>query len=165
MSSTSGKGHDSRAIANIFVGQSHQANRKLTIMQLVKLVYIAHGWTLGWTGEPLIRDKIEAWRFGPVVPLVYKTFRPQGIIIRSPAIDGKGQPYFTDKVDKVELEIIGNVYKEYSKISSYMLSKLTHGKDTPWSQYDGKHYHTIKNEDIKRYYDIRVERVRNSSAE
>lgn len=159
MSSTDDKGHDSRAIANRFVGKSYEAGKNLTIMPLVKLVYIAHGWTLGYTGKPLICDTVEAWRHGPVVPQVYHAFRPQGIIIGAPAIDGKGRPYFTE-VNEVEEEIISNVYKDYSGFSPFQLSALTHNEGTPWARYEGMPYHTISNENIKAYYEKRVEEVR-----
>jgi len=155
-------GHDSRAIANIFVGKSHQAGKPLTITPLVKLVYFAHGWTLGYTGEPLILDPVEAWRYGPVVPLVYKTFRPQGIFMLSPAIDAEGQPY-TTKVSPVQSNIISNVYKEYSRLSIRDLTRITHEKDTPWYPYNGKPYALMDNEDIKRYYQERVEKLKQSN--
>ena len=37
-------------------------------MQVLKLVYYCHAWMLGLYGRPLIRQPIEAWRYGPVVP-------------------------------------------------------------------------------------------------
>lgn len=158
MSSISGNGHDSRAIANIFVGKSHQADTKLSITQLVKLVYFAHGWTLGYTDKILISDPVEAWQFGPVVPVVYNTFRPQGILISAPAINDRGQPYVTD-VNDVEFDIISNVYTEYSGLSPFELSALTHEENTPWAQYDGMHYHTIDNDHIWRHYKERVRKL------
>ena len=156
------EGHDSRAIANIFVGLSLHANRKLTTTQLVKLVYFAHGWTLGYTENPLIRDEVQAWRYGPVVPVVYYTFRPQGLLVHATAMDEKGQPY-TTTVSDAEFKIISNVYKRYSPLSVFELTDITHNKETPWSKYNGKRYHTIKNEEIKCYYTKRVERLKPSN--
>lgn len=153
-----GGGHDSRAIANIFVGKSLDGKKQLTITQLVKLVYIAHGWTLGWTGKPLIRDRVEAWQYGPVVPLIYKTFRPQGTRVYKKAVDGEGQEYFT-KVNDVE-DIISNVYEGYSDLTPFQLTSITHRGDSPWSQYDGWHYHEIDNEDIEKHYRGLVEKVK-----
>ncbi len=40
-------------------------------MKLHKLLYYAAGWHLGFTGEPLFDEDIEAWQYGPVVPSIY----------------------------------------------------------------------------------------------
>lgn len=45
--------------------------KDMTPMKLIKLVYLAHGMSLAHCGEPLIRDSIEAWRYGPVIPTLY----------------------------------------------------------------------------------------------
>jgi len=47
-------------------------------MQLIKLVYIAHGWTLGLYNQPLIGKQVEAWTYGPVIPSVYHDFKHYG---------------------------------------------------------------------------------------
>ncbi|MCY4000360.1 MAG: DUF4065 domain-containing protein, partial [Bacteroidetes bacterium] len=64
------------AIQILFIA-SH-SGRNLTPMQLIKLSYIAHGWTLGISGEPLFNDTVEAWRYGPVVPDIYHTYKEFG---------------------------------------------------------------------------------------
>ena len=51
----------------------------LSILQLVKLVYLAHGWSLGFDRGPLINATAEAWERGPVIPRVYNFYRKQGI--------------------------------------------------------------------------------------
>src|SRR5947209_648870 len=43
----------------------------ITPMQLIKLVYIAHGYMLGEHRQPLLKESVQAWRFGPVVASVY----------------------------------------------------------------------------------------------
>jgi len=35
-------------------------------MELLEIAYIARGWKLGTTGEPLTEDHAEAWQYGPV---------------------------------------------------------------------------------------------------
>ena len=49
-----------------------------TPLHLVKLVYISHGWVLGFHGIPLIRESVEAWKYGPVIPAVYHRYKPFG---------------------------------------------------------------------------------------
>jgi uncharacterized phage-associated protein len=55
-------------VANRFLELAEAEGRSLTPLQLMKLVYIAHGWMLGIHQRPLIKDHIEAWKLGPVIP-------------------------------------------------------------------------------------------------
>ena len=43
----------------------------LTPLQVIKLAYIAHGFTLALLGRSLVPEPIEAWRYGPVIPSIY----------------------------------------------------------------------------------------------
>ena len=65
--------HDSNKIANEFLRLAKESGQSLTPMQLLKLVFIAHGWMLGLYGEPLISDDVQAWKYGPVIPDLYQT--------------------------------------------------------------------------------------------
>ena len=51
--------------------------KEITTMQLLKLVYIAHGWMLGLYDLPLISDEV-AWLYGPVIPNLYKEIKSYG---------------------------------------------------------------------------------------
>ncbi len=159
-------GHDSRAIANIFVQEARKAGHRLTIMPLVKYIYFAHGWNLGYTDEPLISDPIEAWKYGPVMPLTYRAFRDSGLVIRKEAIDEETkQPYRADLPEKSK-NIVVNVYKEYSKKSAWGLSNATHHESSPWYKYRHQTYTIIPNEEIKAHYQEIIERMRvNSDSE
>ena len=44
--------------------------RVLGEMQVQKLVYYAQAWALAWDGRPLFPERIEAWRMGPVLPVL-----------------------------------------------------------------------------------------------
>lgn len=151
-------GHDSRAIANIFVRQAQEAHKRLTIMSLLKFVYFAHGWTLGHTGRPLIRHAVEAWKHGPVVPEVYEVFRPQGIIVSAPA-EKYASPGIDDLSER-ERNIIKRVYDEYSPLDPFELSAITHGDKTPWAKYRDRYYATIPNGEIQEYYGALIRKSR-----
>ena len=70
--------HSSIRIAVEFLelakNQTHY--KEITTMQLLKLVYIAHGWMLGLYDKPLISDEVEAWQYGPVIPKFIDSTRP-----------------------------------------------------------------------------------------
>ncbi|MGQ3672296.1 Panacea domain-containing protein [Xanthobacter sp. TB0136] len=118
--------YDARQVANWFVERAKEDGRSLTIMQLLKLVYIAHGWYLEMSKSPLIRNRIEAWQYGPVIPDVYEGFRPKGIKVEEP-VDGYEIPRnaFVDRV-------LNHVYDTYGKMTASRLSTLTHEVGGPW---------------------------------
>ena len=65
------------AIANHFVDCS-KGKGYLTPMKMQKLIFIAHGWYQAYFNEPLIEDEIQPWEWGPVIPIVYDSFRSFG---------------------------------------------------------------------------------------
>lgn len=120
--------YDARQIAAWFVDRAQRDGRKLTIMQLLKLIYISHGWHLETTGgSPLIRNKIEAWKFGPVIPDVYNAYRGQGVTIDRAAPEYP-PPHLTDHA----AAILEYTYKAYGSMSAQQLSDLTHETGGPW---------------------------------
>ena len=96
-------------------------------MHIVKLVYIAHGWVLGFLGKPLIAQQVEAWKYGPVVPEVYRQYSAfGGFPILMPAAS---QPL---QIDDYERHILGTVEKAYRPRTALQLSALTHQAGSPW---------------------------------
>ena len=65
-------------VANEFISLAKKDGYYFTPMQLLKLVYIAHGWMFGFFNEPLIDDDIEAWKYGPVIPNLYQAIKNYG---------------------------------------------------------------------------------------
>src|SRR5262245_28802202 len=70
--------HDPRAIANRVLEIRQEAGETTTVMQLIKLVYIADGWSLALRGKPLSKEDPQAWQYGPVYPTVYNAVRKYG---------------------------------------------------------------------------------------
>ena len=70
--------YDSRAVANSILHNANETGKKLTPMQLIKLVYVANGWSLALLNRPLISEQIQAWQYGPVIPNVYRAFNRFG---------------------------------------------------------------------------------------
>ncbi len=121
--------HDSRTVANCFLDLASDCGDSLTPMQVLKLVYIAHGWMLGLYGRPLIKDDVQAWQYGPVIPTLYNAVRdyrsaPVTRMLREPA---------KDFLDPNEKDLVEQVYKIYGKKSGPALSRLTHAPGTPWA--------------------------------
>ncbi|WP_197076451.1 type II toxin-antitoxin system antitoxin SocA domain-containing protein [Luteimonas sp. FCS-9] len=98
-------------------------------MQVLKLVYIAHGWMLGLAGKPLIADEIEAWKYGPVIPELYhalKSYRSDTVT----QVPGAENAVF----DADEQSIMDQVCRIYGDQDGIQLSQLTHQNGSPWAQ-------------------------------
>ena len=143
--------YDARQIANWFVARAAEDGRTLTIMSLLKLVYIAHGWHLEMHSKPLFNNKIEAWKHGPVIPDVYYEFRPQGINA------SKVDPDFDIPKDLALTDFLEQIYTIYGSMSPFRLSDLTHTPGGPWETATslGGWYATIPNEIIQSHYIIK----------
>ncbi|NIX76780.1 Panacea domain-containing protein [Microvirga terricola] len=102
----------------------------LTPLQLMKLVYIAHGWSLALLRRDLFGDRIEAWKFGPVIPDLYQATKHFGRNVIPPELIAN-TPSGVDTDTKVFLE---DVFQKYGHLSGYALSSLTHKSGTPWDQ-------------------------------
>jgi uncharacterized phage-associated protein len=141
--------YDARQIANWFVLRAQKDARELSIMQLLKLVYIAHGWHLETQGGPLVSNKIQAWQYGPVIPDVYNSFRRQGVIASSTTHDVL--PVVLDPSDEALLEEVWDIY---GHLPAFRLSDLTHVPGGPWdiATKTGGNYANIPNELILQHY-------------
>lgn len=127
-------------------------------MQLQKLVYIAHGWHLVLHNRPLVRDEIQAWKWGPVLPRLYSAGRAYGSDpITKPLFAGGGQAFDVPKISEKDyatrafLDAFWNAYGGYSAIE---LMNMTHRAGTPWAAaYTGhRSGTTIKDSAIKSHY-------------
>lgn len=145
--------HDSRTIANRFLALAAADGSALTPMQLLKLVYIAHGWSLGLTGRPLIKDTVEAWQYGPVLPRLYESIRHYR---GAPVTDSLPAPLARDELTEDEERFLGDVYRRYGQKDGLELSRLTHAPGSPWSKtYDeaASFGRPIPNDLIRAYYE------------
>ncbi|MEX0277707.1 MAG: Panacea domain-containing protein [Ruegeria sp.] len=142
--------HDARFIANKFIALAREdVGNSLTPMELLKLVYISHGWMLGLYGVPLIKDTIEAWKFGPVIPKLYHSIK-----------HWRGSPVLQEIVVAseglvpAEENLIKQVYDIYGRTSGVGLSNLTHQAGTPWDRVyvDGISNIPIPNDIIQAHY-------------
>lgn len=120
--------YDARQVANWFVARAQRDGRDLSIMSLLKLTYIAHGWHLEMQGTPLFDNRIEAWKYGPVIPDVYKDFRKQGVAIKA-SVNTVPQCNFQPEDEK----LLDEVWDIYGKLPAFRLSDITHLPNGPWA--------------------------------
>ena len=123
--------YDAATVANRFIELAeHDEGRKLTPMQLIKLAYIAHGFSLAIKNRPLLDEPVEAWRYGPVIPSLYRKLKAFG----NGGVDKRISRFFgSETLASEDADLIDAVYEKYGKLTGGQLSFLTHKRGTPWS--------------------------------
>lgn len=119
--------YDARQLANWFIQKSGTTLNTLTLSQLFKLIYIAHERYIEKSGRPLVINRIEAWRNGPVIPDVYEAFKDQGVYVETP------NPKFASAtIGNAVEQLLVEVYGEFGRMSIPALAKITNSRNTPW---------------------------------
>jgi uncharacterized phage-associated protein len=151
-----------KAVANEFIELA--GGRDLSPMKLQKLVYFAHGWYLAITDNALIRENVEAWQFGPVIPELYQEFKRYGSgDVSKPSLEHEGGSSYIPRIAHLQddreaeraMEVIRSVWDHYGRYSAIKLSNATHMAGTPWSHcYSPTNLSSavIPNEDIGDYF-------------
>lgn len=100
-------------------------------MKLTKLVYIAHGWAFVTFERGLFNERIEAWKYGPVVPTIYQATKRFGRKEIPLNLIEETEPSPLDKDTQAFLE---DLFDKYGDLSGIELSRLTHEYGSPWHQ-------------------------------
>lgn len=130
--------YDVRDIANFTLDYADKRGIVMTNLALQKLMYFAHGWFFSIYDEPLIKNKFEAWQYGPVQRVIYEQFKTckdkpiRGI--RATYINPMtGEGIYKDyDIDTAHEEVIIAVLQKYEKFSASQLVDESHAEDSPW---------------------------------
>lgn len=117
-------------VANRMLEMARANGDVITPLKLLKLVYIAHGWSFPYLRQPLLAEPAQAWQYGPVVPSLYHAvshFRARPVTELVPDTDPQT---LSDEANA----LIESVYNTYSPYSGIQLSNMTHMPNTPWSE-------------------------------
>ncbi len=161
------------AIANSFLDIARSEGQDLTPMQIQKLVYFAHGWHLAFNGEALSEESCQAWRWGPVFPVLYHAVKGWG---RAPVQDDifairfleDGGRWISQKTyprvagnDPVLAEFFKGIWSEYGHMTGPGLSRITHELNGPWykvwSESEGAQGAVIPDGLIQNYFKKAIE--------
>ncbi len=169
---TSAMPYDPRAVANFLLDLAKKDGQTIDPMKLQKLVYYAHGWYLALANAPLLDRSVEAWKYGPVIPVLYRAFQDYGAdpiteparysdvqgtkMVLRPFRLADGMDTSPDDSTQYAQRVIRRVWEQYGKFSAIQLSMMTHAPETPWaeawSQNQGKRYVPIPDDSIKQYF-------------
>lgn len=153
---------DGRAVANFILDYCDQKGRKITHVSLQKIVFFCHVWSLVIRSKPLIRHRFEAWKYGPVLPYLYRDFREFGddpIKGRASSINPTTgeREIATYDLDCECRELLSRVVDFYIQVPASQLIQLTHVRGGPWHKV-WNHEGTvnpgmkISDEDIMEFY-------------
>ncbi|EGR0088948.1 TPA: SocA family protein [Vibrio vulnificus] len=150
-----------KAIANAFYDLAKAEGQFICPMKMQKLVYIAHGWSLGLLDKPLIQEQVQAWKYGPVINELYHEFKIYG----SGNITRKATSYMVDPNnfevvestpevnDSQTQQLLKIVWDTYKKFSGGQLSNMTHESGTPWDKtFNGMRSVVVDNQTIQQHY-------------
>ena len=159
------------SVANYFIELANKEEKAIHLLGLVKRVYIAHGFALALLGHGLLDerfDHVEAWKYGPVIPSVYHSFKQyhtSRITKKTDVMEWNDnlEPTFVkpELTGNDEKTIVEMVWKRYANFSDSDLVSLLHADGTPWRlcYVEGLNCE-IPDELTERFYQIVVERVR-----
>lgn len=119
-------------LANHHVIDENGATEGITNLKLQKILYFAQAAHLAVHQKPLFKEEIEAWKFGPVVPSVYKKYKQYtNKAIPNP----KAIPDFDEQL----INFLNSIWEIYGKYSAAELVDITHNHK-PWKQafFEGK---------------------------
>ncbi len=148
-------------LANVVLSLAKRDGISVTPMKLVKLCYIINGWHLGFHDKPLFHERIEAWKYGPVMPDLYRaTKHYRGKEIPFNDIPDIEHAKSTSGYGEEELVFIERAYNLYKGKTAIELSMMTHKADSPWYQVheEGVSKIEIPVDLIKVHYDKKIER-------
>ena len=134
----------SYVIANYFIDKSLEDWVYVDILKLIKLVYISHGWRLALENIPLIKDKIEAWKYGPSIPYMYRLFL-KSKNKSDERIIYKIEPLFNFIKYQIQTDLLDDVWRVYGDFSSIQLANICNDENSA--------YNVIKREvDLNKIY-------------
>ncbi|WP_440445357.1 Panacea domain-containing protein [Phascolarctobacterium succinatutens] len=152
--------YEALLIARFAINYSNKKEYGISNLKLQKILYFIQAYFLITVNKPCFSDCIEAWDFGPVVPVVYHEFKQFGSgnipkidsYFMGNIFDVKVKKFDDSSIDDCDKRNIESVIDEFKDFSATDLVKLTHSQD-PWKNaYVPFANNVITNESIKEFF-------------
>lgn len=134
-------------VAEHIIRRCNKLGRPISNLKLQKILYFVQAEFLVTTGYVCFQEEIEAWDFGPVVPVVYHRYKVYG----SASI-----PYFlrgtAHGILESDVKIMDGIIDECAKYSAAKLVEITHNQ-TPWKKAYRSSNKVITPESMKQYFE------------
>ncbi len=130
---------DIRGLANELLDVADELGVQVSNLSLQKLLFFAHADHLAAFGSPLTKNVFEAWRLGPVSPVLYHEFKSFGerpITARASAFDYEtGRPVrVNDLAASKARPFLRQTLSVYGHLTARQLVALSHEPGTPWDR-------------------------------
>jgi len=137
------------AVAKTLIRKAEAAGCDITHLQLQQMLYFGHALLLGCYGRALLDTEFPAWRYGPVMPAVYRVFKSCGDLPIAPGGWTDNEQY-----DAAENEVIQAVIDRCQGLHGFTLVRMAHTADGPWAQVwqENRRNARIPNRRIRDYY-------------
>ena len=111
-------------VAAYLLRQAEEDGAVVTHLKLQKLCYYAQGYSLALMSEPMFDEPIEAWEHGPVVRVLWDTYKEHG----SRPIPG---PAHNIEIEPWRTRLLNEIDRRFGWMSSWDLRNQTHN-EAPW---------------------------------
>ena len=148
-------------VANEIIKLANAEKVEITPMKLQKILYLANGINYKRKSEKLVKEKFEAWDYGPVIRTVYNTYRDcKGNNIDEPIDDMIHTNGFsfvkasTIQIEDSDFTVIKEAWDNSKNLDAFTLSAWSHNKDSPWDKAFNSNPKSlyISDEDIHNYF-------------
>lgn len=133
-------------ICKYIINYSNKKGYGVSCLKLQKLLYFIQGYFIIIKDEPCFHEKIEAWDFGPVVPLAYQEYK-QYASTDIPSIN-----FQNDLISKEDKTLMANMIDIFANHTATDLVAITH-KQEPWKNVYSKYQtNEITTDSLKKYF-------------
>jgi uncharacterized phage-associated protein len=147
-----------RLVANAFLVDAKKRGVGLTHMQLQKLVFFIHAWSLALKRASFLNERPEAWKYGPVFESLYHELKAYGsqnvgnLLTEFNPSTGTFLAMVPSPQDQDFWSLFEQVRERYGRFSAMELSALSHEKGGPWEQARGAMVGDIPDDWIADFY-------------
>lgn len=113
-------------IAKYIIRRCAERGKSISNLKLQKMLYFVQAEFLVDIGTCCFRDTIEAWDFGPVVPVVYRAYRIYGSANIPADTSSMLRP-----IRREDMERVYGIVDECCEYSASQLVEITHNQ-SPW---------------------------------
>ena len=130
---------DARHIANAMLDIAEDEKISLSHLALQKILFFAHAWTLAATDKPLVGQPFEAWKFGPVIRVVFEQLKGSSAPIGAKRLKCLNIESGNYEIPEVNLDaeterLLSSTVRYYGRFHAGKLVDLTHDTDGPWDK-------------------------------
>lgn len=130
--------YDPRSVANLILDVREVMGYRTTNLEMQKLAFFVYSTFLVATRRPLMKGYFEAWKYGPVHPIIYRSFKEHG----SKAIGSKarvsdpitGRTEIAPPIEETETR--RTVMETLSRLSAFGAGKLVDLSHVPGGAWD-----------------------------